>query len=80
MVNLTGGFDEGLADAVNKYDRAVPGRFYTFTEPAYSRFKEPNYPKIQAEMIERAHRDGARGLKILKTLGLYLRENTISES
>ncbi|HXM91481.1 MAG TPA: hypothetical protein VN974_08025, partial [Candidatus Dormibacteraeota bacterium] len=27
MVNLTGGFDEGLADAVNKYDRAVPGRF-----------------------------------------------------
>ncbi|HZV59164.1 MAG TPA: amidohydrolase family protein, partial [Candidatus Eremiobacteraceae bacterium] len=78
MVNLTGGFDEGLADAVNKYDRAVPGRFYTFTEPAYSRFKEPNYPKIQAETIERAHRDGARGLKILKTLGLYLRENTIS--
>jgi predicted TIM-barrel fold metal-dependent hydrolase len=78
MVNLTGGFDDGLADAVNKYDRAVPGRFYTFTEPAYSRFKEPNYPKIQAETIERAHRDGARGLKILKTLGLYLRENTTS--
>jgi predicted TIM-barrel fold metal-dependent hydrolase len=78
MVNLTGGFDEGLADAVNKYDRAVPGRFYTFTEPVYSLFKEPNYAKIQAETIERAHRDGARGLKILKTLGLYLRENTTS--
>ena len=27
MVNLTGGFDKGVADAVNKYDRAVPGRF-----------------------------------------------------
>jgi predicted TIM-barrel fold metal-dependent hydrolase len=78
MVNLTGGFDEGLVDAVNKYDRAVPGRFYTFAEPAYSRFKEPNYQRIQAETIERAHRDGARGLKILKTLGLYLRENTTS--
>jgi predicted TIM-barrel fold metal-dependent hydrolase len=78
MVNLTGGFDKGLAEAVKKYDRAVPGRFYTFTEPAYSRFKEPNYPKNQAETIEQAHRDGARGLKILKTLGLYLRENITS--
>jgi predicted TIM-barrel fold metal-dependent hydrolase len=78
MVNLTGGFDKGLAEAVKKYDRAVPGRFYTFTEPAYARFKEPNYPKNQAETIEQAHRDGARGLKILKTLGLYLRENITS--
>jgi predicted TIM-barrel fold metal-dependent hydrolase len=78
MVNLTGGFDKGLAEAVKKYDRAMPGRFYTFTEPAYSRFKEPNYPKNQAETIEQAHRDGARGLKILKTLGLYLRENITS--
>jgi len=80
MVNLTGGFDKGLAEAVKKYDKAVPGRFYTFTEPAYSRFKDPNYPKNQAETVEQAHRDGARGLKILKTLGLYLRENITSGS
>jgi predicted TIM-barrel fold metal-dependent hydrolase len=78
MVNLTGGFDQGLAEAVRKYDRAMPDRFYTFAEPAYSRLKEPNYPKLQAEAIERAHRDGAKGLKILKTLGLYLRENITS--
>lgn len=75
MVNLTGGYENGLAEAVAKYDRAYPGRFYTLTEPSYSRFKEPNYPALQAQAIERAHRDGARGLKILKTLGLYLREN-----
>lgn len=80
MVNLTGGYDSGLAEAVAKYDRAFPGRFYTFTEPSYSRFKEPNYPALQAQAIERAHRDGARGLKILKTLGLYLRENITSGS
>ena len=78
MVNLTGGYAQGLADAVAKYDRAFPGRFYTFTEPSYSRFKEPDYPKLQAQAIEQAHRDGARGLKILKTLGLYLRENITS--
>jgi predicted TIM-barrel fold metal-dependent hydrolase len=78
MVNLTGGYDKGLSDTVTKYDRAFPGRFYTFTEPSYSRFKEPDYPALQARAIEQAHRDGARGLKILKTLGLYLRENITS--
>jgi len=78
MVNLTGGFYAGLVDAVNKYDKAFPGRFYTFTEPCYSRFKETNYPKIQAEAIAQAQSDGAKGVKILKTLGLYLRENIYS--
>jgi len=78
MVNLTGGYDAGLAETVAKYDKAYPGRFYTFTEPIYEKFKEANYPQIQADAIVRAHRDGARGLKILKTLGLYLRENITS--
>src|SRR5882672_1063886 len=78
MVNLTGGYDKGLAEAVSKYDQTYPGRFYTFTEPSYSRFKEADYPKVQAQAIQQAHRDGARGLKILKTLGLYLREGITS--
>ena len=78
MVNLTGGYDQGLRDAIAKYDRQYPGRFYTLTEPSYSRFNEPDYPKLQGQAIEQAHRDGAYGLKILKTLGLYLRENITS--
>ena len=78
MVNLTGGYDQGLRDTIAKYDRQYPGRFYTLTEPSYSRFKEPDYPKLQEQAIEQAHRDGAYGLKILKTLGLYLRENITS--
>ena len=78
MVNLTGGFDHGLAEAVTQYDKRFPGRFFTFTEPCYSKFKQPNYPRVQGDAIEQAYRDGARGLKILKTLGLYLRENITS--
>jgi predicted TIM-barrel fold metal-dependent hydrolase len=78
MVNLTGGYGKGLVDCVNKYDRAYPGRFYTMTEPSYEFLKDPNYPKLQGDAIEQAHKDGARGLKILKTLGLYLRENITS--
>jgi predicted TIM-barrel fold metal-dependent hydrolase len=78
MVNLTGGYGSGLVKTVADYDRAFPGRFYTFTEPTYEKFLEPNYPQLQAQAIEQAHRDGARGLKILKVLGLYLRSNISS--
>lgn len=78
LVNLTGGFGDGLKDAIARYDQAVPGRFYTLTEPWYSRFLEPDYPRFQAAAIEDAQKCGARGLKILKTLGLYLRENITS--
>jgi predicted TIM-barrel fold metal-dependent hydrolase len=78
MVNLTGGYEQGLADTVSKYDRAFEGRFFTLTEPCYERFKGPNYPSLQADLIEQAHKQGARGLKILKTLGLYLREDITS--
>jgi predicted TIM-barrel fold metal-dependent hydrolase len=78
MVNLTGGFGNGLTDVISKYDRRFPDRFYSFAEPSYARFLEPNYPRLQAEAIETAHRAGAKGLKILKTLGLYLRENITS--
>ena len=78
MVNLTGGYDDGLMEVITKYDKSYPGRFYSFVEPCYERLLEPNYPRIQADEIERAHRAGAKGLKILKTLGLYLREKITS--
>src|SRR6516225_10766802 len=66
MVNLTGGYEKGLAETVAKYDRAYAGRFFTFTEPSYSRFLDPDYARLQSQAIEQAHRDGARWLKILK--------------
>jgi predicted TIM-barrel fold metal-dependent hydrolase len=75
MVNLTGGFGSGLTETLEKYDKSYRDRFYTFTEPCYSRFLEPDYPRMQAQAIQQARSDGARGLKILKTLGLYLRDN-----
>jgi len=78
--NLTAGFGSGLDEAIDRYDRAYPGRFCAFTEPWFSRFLEPDYPRIQAEAIEQAKRSGARGLKILKTLGLYLRDGITSGS
>ena len=75
MVNLTGGYGAGLKETIARFDTAHPGRFYTLTEPWYSRLLDPDYPKFQAQAIADAHAAGAKGLKILKTLGLYLREN-----
>ena len=78
MVNLTGGAGAGLEHSIQRFQTAHPGRFLTFTEPRWSQANQPNYPREQADEIERAHRVGARGLKILKTLGLYLREQITS--
>lgn len=75
LVNVTGGFGDKLKTTVQKFDRAHPGRFLTFTEPAWKQANEPGYAKLQANMVEQAKRDGARGLKVLKTLGLVLRDS-----
>lgn len=78
MVNLTGGSGKGLEEAIKRFQEPHPDRFLTFTEPTWERANQPGYAKFQGDEIARAHTAGARGVKVLKTLGLYLREN-ISE-
>jgi predicted TIM-barrel fold metal-dependent hydrolase len=74
VVNLTGGFGKGLEQAIGRFDQAHPGRFYTCTEPMWGAWADPRFPQLQADAIEQAARAGAKGLKVLKTLGLFLRE------
>ena len=74
MVNLTGGVGKGLDESIRKYQKPYPERFITFTEPWWDRTNQPGYSKFQSDEIVRAQRAGAHGLKVLKTLGLYLRE------
>ncbi len=74
MVNLTGGVGTGLQQSIEQYQKAHPGRFLTFCEPQFARINEPGFPRMQADDIARSHQRGAHGLKVLKTLGLYLRE------
>src|SRR4051812_48780347 len=76
MVNLTGGHGRFLDEAIDIHHQANPDRFLVFTEPAWGKINEPNYSVNQAELIEAAVKAGARGLKILKTLGLFIREQT----
>lgn len=74
MVNLTGGVGRGLEASIARFDRVAPGRFFTMTEPSFHLFGEADYATRQADAITQAAYVGARGLKLLKTLGLYLRE------
>jgi Amidohydrolase len=75
MVNLTGGAGKGLQQVLGALDDAYPGRFLTFTEPSWNAFTRSDFPSFQAEQIDKARALGAKGLKLTKILGLYLREN-----
>jgi len=78
MVDLTGNYGKGLEEAIQRFQRPHPDRFMVFTEPGWDHFNRPDYSRWQADEIARAHQAGARGLKVVKTLGLYLREDVTS--
>ena len=78
MVNLTGSSGDGLKQAIQTFHTPHPDRFLIFTEPSWDRVAEPGYPQWQADELGRAKAAGGRGIKILKTLGLYVREQVTS--
>ncbi len=75
LVNLTGGIGAGVKEGVAVLDSKYPGRFLQFTQPTFNRVNEPGYAKFQGDAIHQAQKDGARGLKILKSLGLVVRDD-----
>src|ERR1700733_4673298 len=75
MINLTGGYGDRLRQNVADLQERYKGHFFNCVEPAYDRIREPNFARWQADEIERGKKAGAVGVKVLKTLGLYLREN-----
>ena len=74
MVNLTGGYGPVLEQAIAYWQKPHPDRFIVFTEPWFEKIREASYSQFQADQIAHAHALGAKGVKVLKTLGLYLRE------
>ena len=78
MVNLTGGYGPALQKAIARFQTPHPERFVVFTEPYWSKADSAGYPQFQADQIDVAYKAGAKGIKLLKTLGLYLREHVTS--
>lgn len=73
IVNLDGMGGEELSANLERYDRAHPGRFFTFCQLDWTLLAEPDgEERLLASLADSAHR-GARGLKIWKSLGLQAR-------
>jgi predicted TIM-barrel fold metal-dependent hydrolase len=73
MVHLTGGYGKALESSVAAL-AAHKDRFLVFTQPWFPKVAEPGYARFQGDEIGRAYKAGARGLKVLKSLGLVVRE------
>ena len=80
MINLTGGSGDNLRAVIAGLAQKYPGRFLVATQPSFERLLDAGYPQWQAEELKRARDAGAVGLKVLKYLGLGLREQIKSGS
>lgn len=76
IVILTGGGGEKLQGVVDRMVKPHPDRFTVFTQPDWSRIDEPGFGEAMAAQVRDAYARGARGLKILKELGLVVRDRS----
>lgn len=72
MVNLTGGHGGALVKAIGSFQGQHAARFVTFAEPNWTGIHQPVCAQRQADELRAGYAAGARGLKILKVLGLGL--------
>jgi len=76
IVILTGRWGEALQGVIDRMVTPHPDRFTVFTEPDWSRIDEPGFGEAMAAQIRDAVARGARGLKVLKALGLEVRDRS----
>ncbi len=74
IVNLDGMWGDELEQNLDRYDRAAPGRVFTFAQSDWSLVTQPDFGARMARQLEDSVRRGARGLKVWKTLGLRYRD------
>jgi predicted TIM-barrel fold metal-dependent hydrolase len=76
VVILTGGWGSELQKIIDTMVKPYPGRFYVFTQIDWSKIDDPNFSRLMVEQLDDSMRRGARGLKILKELGLGVRDQS----
>jgi predicted TIM-barrel fold metal-dependent hydrolase len=74
IVNLDGRWDEELTANLDRYDRAHPGRFVTFCQIDWDRLADPDGERVLLRQLEASAAAGARGVKVWKNLGLWVRD------
>ena len=71
-VNLSGGTGPQLARQVAAFEAAYPGRFVVFANIDFGDIGNPEFGALAAARLEADVAAGARGLKIFKSLGLWI--------
>jgi len=74
VVILTGMWGSDLQKIVDTMVRPYPGRFLVMTQIDWSKIDDPNFSQLMVKQVDDSVRRGARGLKILKELGLGVRD------
>jgi predicted TIM-barrel fold metal-dependent hydrolase len=76
IVDLNGGWGEGLRHTVERYSLKFADRFIVFANLNVHRIADPDFGVQQAKLLEEAVANGAKGLKVWKDLGTTLLDAT----
>ena len=76
MVNLSGGSGEGLKNMLDNVNQNYPNRFVVFANVNFDGVGSPDWSDNAVKQLEQDVKNGAKGLKIYKSLGL--RNNDIN--
>lgn len=76
IVILTGMWGAKLQGLIDKMVKPYPGRFMVFMQLDWSKIDDPNFSAAMVAQLNDAVRRGARGLKVLKDLGLGVRDKS----
>jgi uncharacterized protein len=74
IVILTGMWGEELQKIIDTTVKPYPGRFMVFEQYDWSKVNEPNFSDLMVKQLDDSVARGARGLKVLKELGLGVRD------
>jgi predicted TIM-barrel fold metal-dependent hydrolase len=74
IVILTGMWGEKLQAVIDEMVKPYPGRFMVFTQFDWSKINDPYFSQLMVRQIDDSVARGARGLKVLKELGLGVRD------
>ena len=76
IVILTGMWGEKLQHVIDEMVNPYPGRFLVFAQIDWSKINDPNFSQEMVLQLDDAVRRGARGLKVLKDLGLGVKDKS----
>jgi uncharacterized protein len=76
IVILTGMWGDKLQSVIDSMVKPYPGRFVVFTQMDWSKINEPDFSERMVRQLHDSVNRGARGLKILKELGLGVRDSS----